>query len=200
VGRLVGQVLTDATVAVPRTQALPGCWSGDDSGEVRPGHVSGALVRVLDATPEPPPAAPLVLEERGCRFAPPVAGLVEGQGLLVRGADRERHAWTVRRAGEVLFRVVQPAGAPAPAHPVPPGAEVLEVSCDEHPTARAHVFSRPNGQFTTTDAQGRFELRGLRPGFRTVEAWHPLLKPLRRTVEVTAGGEDTQDFRMAPRR
>jgi hypothetical protein len=157
-------------------------------------------VRVLDATPEPPPATPLLLEERGCRFTPAVAGLVEGQGLLLRGADRERHAWTVRRGGDLLFRVVQPAGAPAPAHGVPAGAEVLEVSCDEHPTARAYVFSRPNGHFATTDAQGRFELHGLRPGFRTVEAWHPQLAPLRRTVEVTAAGQGTLSFELAPRR
>lgn len=179
---------------------MPGCWSGDDGLELRPGPVMGALVRVLDATPEPPPATPLLLEERGCRLSPTVAGLVEGQGLLLRGADRERHAWTVRRGGQVLFRLVQPAGAPAPAHEVPTGAGVVEVTCDEHPTARAHVFSRPNAQFSTTDAHGRFELRGVRPGLRTVEAWHPLLAPLRRTVEVTAAGQGTLDLKLAPRR
>jgi hypothetical protein len=181
-------------------QATPGCWSGEENGELRPGPVSGALVRVLDATPEVPPATPLLLEERGCHMVPAVAGLVEGQGLLLRGADSERHAWTVRRAGEVLFRVVQPAGAPAPAHDVPPGTEVLEVSCDEHPTARAHVFPRPNGHFSTTDGQGRFELRGLRPGFRTLEAWHPWLSPQRKTVEVPAGGQGALDFTLLPRR
>lgn len=192
-------MVTGAAVAAPRVQALPGCWS-DGTKDVRPGPVAGALVRSLDATPSPPPATPLVLEERGCHLSPEVAGLVEGQGLLLRAADQQRHAWTVRRGGQALFRVVQPAGAPAPAHGVPPGAEPVEVTCAEHPSARAFIFVRPNDQFTATDAAGRFTLRGLRAGLRTFEVWHPLLAPVRQTVELPAEGVRDVEFRLPVRR
>ena len=195
-GVLSGRLWTESSVEGLRLPAVPGCRAGDGPGEVRPGPVPGALVRVLDPTPAPPPAVPRVLEERGCRLEPLVSGLVEGQGVLLRAADRERHAWTARRDGAVLFRVVQPAGAPAPAHEVPAGAGVVELSCDEHPGARAFLFVRPNAQFSSTDAQGRFELPPLDPGLHTVEAWHPLLQPVRRTVEVPAGGTAALELQL----
>lgn len=193
---LSGRVWTSASVEAPPLTAIPGCRAGDVLGEVRAGPVAGALVRVLDPTPEPPPAVPRTLEERSCRMKPLVAGVVEGQGVLLRAADRERHAWTARRNGEVLFRVVQPAGVPAPAHEVQAGTGVVELSCDEHPGARAFLFVRPNSQFSSTDSEGRFELPPLRPGLHTVEAWHPLLQPVRRTVEVPERGTTAVELQL----
>jgi len=177
---------------LPPLDVVPGP-PGVIQGSVRSGSPEGplkdVLVRVLDPTPSGPPAAPLVLEERGGRFVPELGAVVAGQGVVLRAQERSApHAWTGKRGAVPLFHVAQPPGAPELARTLPEGEGPVRLQCAEHPTAVAHLYVQPNGQFDTTDEAGHFELRGVAAGFHTLEAWRPGRAPLRQTVEVPAGG------------
>jgi len=173
----------------PPTHAGP---PGTIRGTLRPatpdGPPKGVLVRVLDPTPSAPPPVPLVLEERDGRFVPEVGAVVAGQGLVMRSHARTSHAWRAARGADAIFHLSQPAGAPELARTLPDGEGPVRVQCDEHPTAVAHLFVQPNGQFATADEAGHFELTGVAAGFHTLETWRPGLPARRQTVQVPPGG------------
>jgi len=73
-------------------------------------------------------------------------------------------------------------------------AGVVNVYCDIHSDMAGFILVVPNHAFVQPDADGRFALPSLPPGTYTVVAWHPDLKPVRRTVEIPETGDAVVDL------
>jgi len=75
-------------------------------------------------------------------------------------------------------------------------AGVVNVYCDIHSDMAGFILVVPNHAFVQPDADGRFALPSLPPGTYTVIAWHPDLKPVRRTVQIPETGDVTVDLSL----
>jgi hypothetical protein len=73
-------------------------------------------------------------------------------------------------------------------------AGVVNVFCDIHSDMAGFILVVPNRAFTQPDADGKFALPILPPGTYTVVAWHPDLKPVRRTVQIPETGDVAVDL------
>lgn len=73
-------------------------------------------------------------------------------------------------------------------------AGIVNVFCDIHSDMAGFILVVPNRAFTQPDADGRFALPSLPPGTYTVVAWHPDLKPVRRTVQIPETGDVAVDL------
>lgn len=161
--------------------------------EVGPDRGLAACVAVLDERPtgKSPTTtpAPVVLDQKGCRFVPHVVAVGRARPLLIRSSDpviHNAHAFTVAGRRE-RFNLGFPAGGgEREVRETLPGA--LAVRCDAgHPWMSAFVYVAPGDVHAVTGGDGSFALEGIPPGKRRVTLWHELLGSLPLLVEVRAG-------------
>lgn len=194
-GTLRGRVVFKGTPPEPpRVKSTdPACGRGElavqREVEVGPGGgLSEALVRLPVGTrggraQAPPPA---LVDQRGCRYAPRVVGVVAGQDLVIRNSDGTLHNVHTYRGDATVFNVAQPAGSRDLERNLDDdgleAGDVLRFTCDVHPWMRAWAVVTDHPYFRVTGADGAFELE-VPAGTHTVEAWHPELGS--RTAKVT---------------
>jgi hypothetical protein len=151
----------------------------DEAIVVAKGKLRDVLVRIKngEAGKHDAPAEPVVVDQRGCMYAPRVVGIVVGQKLVVRNGDATNHnVWGVLH-GKDLVNKMQMAGSadlaidPSAAKP----DDVIELKCGVHAWMKAYVPVQDHSFFAVTGADGKFEIKDLPVGTYTLEAWHPVL-------------------------
>jgi plastocyanin len=73
---------------------------------------------------------------------------------------------------------------------------VVQVFCHIHSDMSAVVLVLDNPYFTVPAASGRYSIEGVPPGDYTVVGWHERIRPVLRTVHVTAGQTARVDFNI----
>jgi hypothetical protein len=63
----------------------------------------------------------------------------------------------------------------------------LEVICDLHPFAKAHILVFDHPYFAMSEKSGAFSIEDIPPGTYHVKAWHPRLGVAEQTVTIAAG-------------
>jgi RNA polymerase sigma factor (sigma-70 family) len=155
------------------------------------GMLANAVVTISRGLPAgPPPATPVVIEQRGCRYQPRVVVAQAGQEVEFRNSDQTVHAvhsWSGNRwqRGGSGFTGSQAQGTPPLRTKVTSAGETIQMKCDRHPWMTAVVFTTDNPYFAITDREGRYAIQGLRAGTYTVQAQHEAV-PWRYS-EVTVG-------------
>ena len=71
---------------------------------------------------------------------------------------------------------------------------VVQVFCHIHADMSAVILVLENSYFTMADSAGHFVLDNLPPGEYRVVAWHERIRPVTRTITVTAGGSSRVDY------
>ncbi len=134
---------------------------------------AAVLVEACPTESLPRTGGTLIVEADG--LPPPLQVLTPGAGLTVISRSslvHRLHAWT--EVGERVFSLALTI----------PGLEVTKkvharglvtVRCTErgHAHEKAHVFVTPHVAWALTDATGRFFVRGVPPGRRSIRAVHP---------------------------
>ncbi len=133
------------------------------------------------------PSAPVVLDQKGCRYVPHVFGLQVGQTVRISNSDDTLHNVHAVPAANREFNFGQPPKVP-PAPRVFDKPEVMvPFRCDVHGWMNAYAGVVAHPFFAVTDADGSFEIKGLPAGTYTIEAWHEQLGT--QTQSVTVDGK-----------
>jgi len=169
-----------------------------DKGQLK--NVVVSLVKTTDeddkAVPNqpPPPADPVVLDQKGCMFVPHVLALQAGQPLVIKNSDPFLHNVHSQSTVNEAFNMAMPtANDGEKADPQPKAPEIFKVKCDVHPwmTGWVAVFDHP--YFAVTGDDGTFDIKGLPDGRYTMRAWHERYGTRDQTVTVK-DGKGTVDF------
>lgn len=131
------------------------------------------------------PEAPVVMDQVGCIFTPHVVGILAGQTVQFKNSDPMLHnVFGAGFANPGFNFAVVPGGV----RPVTyQNAEVMfKVSCNVHPWMAAWIGVVDHPYFAVTDADGRFELKGLPAGTYTLGVWHEELQAPDQEIKVHA--------------
>ena len=122
----------------------------------------------------PAKSAPVVLDQKGCRYVPHVVAVQVGEPVEFHNSDPTMHnVHTLpMAAGNAASDISQgPMGAPQSETFSQP-EEMLPVRCNNHPWMNAFINVSPTPFFAVTGADGKFEIKGLPPGVYTIVAVH----------------------------
>lgn len=159
------------------------------------GSLANAFVRLEGTFPATPaPAAPAVLEQRGCVYSPRVLGVRVGQNLEIRNADNLLHNVHSVSNRSNQFNFGQARAGVSNTFKMKDEEVLLRIGCDIHRWMTAYVGVVNNPYFAVTDAAGAFQIDKVPPGTYTIDVWQERFGVLKKTVKVTAGAVSAVDF------
>ena len=140
--------------------------------------------------------APVVIDQKGCRFEPHVAAAMVGQGVHFTNSDDTRHNvhMSPTVAGNNAFDVSQNAHADPVTRYFEAPELMIPVRCNNHPWMHSYISILANPFFAVTGSDGRFTIKGLPPGTYTLTAVHEKLGRKSATITVAANGTVRQTF------
>jgi hypothetical protein len=176
---------------------------------VRDGRVANAFIYIKDGLGNKvyvAPAAPAVLDQKGCLYKPHVMGMVVGQTLKVLNSDSTLHNVKLISANtsECFNRLFPQGMAPMTQKMNVPGV-MKKISCDVHSWMNSYVGVLPHPFFAVSDTSGRYQIKGIPPGEYTLELWHESSKgsddAIIQTQKITVAARDskTADFTISAR-
>ena len=150
------------------------------------GRLANVLVYVksdaLDTYAFQPPASPVVLDHRGCRYVPHVLGMRVGQPILIFNRDPTTHnTHAVSRKNPDWNQSQMPETDPLKHTFAQP--DLIAFKCNQHPWEKAYVGVFDHPFFAVSDELGNYKIEGLPPGKYTVVAWHERFGE--KTVDIT---------------
>jgi plastocyanin len=130
----------------------------------------------IPASQAPASAAPVVLDQKGCRYIPHVIALQQGGSVEFKNSDPTMHnIHTTPTNGSAPVDISQsPMGQPQTQKFTAPQT-MLPVRCNNHPWMNAFINVAPNPYFAVTGTDGSFTLPNLPPGTYTLAAVHETL-------------------------
>lgn len=133
----------------------------------------------------PVPSEPAVMDQQGCRYVPHVLAMRAGQQLDTKNSDAVTHnvrSYTDRNLNRPWNFGQQGVGVRSRKIEKPEMA--IKLKCDYHPwmTGWIHVMDHPF--YCVTDANGRFDIKGLPAGEYTLVAWHEVYGEIEQPLKV----------------
>ncbi len=201
-GRITGKISFSGEPPAPikiRMSADPRCLQASPDGAERRqiDGKNGGLANVVVSIKTPvkgtvaPNTTPVILDQSGCMYAPPVIAIQVGQSLKMRNSDDTLHNIHSRSVVNPMFNVGQPRKGMESEKKFEKAETIFPVSCDVHPWMRTYIEVFEHPFFTVTKDDGTFEIPNVPPGEYEVEATHPTLKTLTGKVVVKAGAAGT---------
>lgn len=136
----------------------------------------------------------LLMDQRGCRFIPPMMVVPKGGELDILNSDPVLHNIhtyeIIGSARRTLFNVSQPIQGSTITKPLKlRSGEWVKVECDAHDFMHAWMFAASHPYVAVSDDDGRFAISGIPPGRYKVRALHPVLGVKEGEVTVPAKGK-----------
>lgn len=144
-------------------------------------------------------AAPVILDQKGCRYTPHVIALQQGGSVEFRNSDPTMHNihTTPTVVGNVSVDVSEgPMGQPQ-VRPFAKPEIMLPTRCNNHPWMNAFINVADTPFFAVSDPDGRFTIGGLPPGNYTLAAVHEKLGEQVFQLTVAPKGIAKADFTFA---
>jgi plastocyanin len=203
-GSISGKVTFDGTVPPAekvKLSADPKCAAMHKDGlerqalHVKDGGLADALVYVKSGISGtyPPPAEPVVLDQKGCDYSPHMVAMQAGQGLKIRNSDDTLHNIHPKPQQNAEFNIGQPRQNMESTKVFDKPETMIPVGCDVHPWMRAYISVLSNPFFAVTKEDGTYEIKGLPAGEYEVEVLHGKAKGATQKVTVKDGAA-TLDF------
>jgi plastocyanin len=177
---------------------------GDNTAEqyvVQDGKLANVYVYVKSGpeaamTAAPVTTAPVVLDQKGCRYTPHVIALMRGGSVEFRNSDvtmHNIHTMPTVVGNETIDVSQGPKGAPQ-VKPFLQPEVMMPVRCNNHPWMNAFINVSATRFFAVTDASGRFEIKGLPAGTYTLAVVHEKMGEQTMTVALAPKATATADF------
>ncbi|HXB23001.1 MAG TPA: carboxypeptidase regulatory-like domain-containing protein [Candidatus Solibacter sp.] len=159
---------------------------------INKGKLANVFVYVKDGLGSmafPPPTQPAVLDQKGCRYAPHVLGMMVGQPLKVLNSDLTEHnVHPMPRNNETWNESQMPRGNPI-TKTFQHSETMMPVQCNQHPWMKAYLSVLPHPYFAVSAQDGSFQIMDLPPGEYTLAAVHE--KFGEQTMKVKVGAKET---------
>jgi plastocyanin len=136
------------------------------------------------------PTAPVVLDQKGCRYVPRVLGVRAGQPMEIVNDDPTLHNVHALPMANQEFNKGEPVQGARMTHTFTVPEVMVRFKCDVHGWMSAYVGVMAHPFFAVTDADGNFEIKGVPPGGYTVAAWHEKFGTL--TQEITVADREAK--------
>ncbi len=159
------------------------------------GSIGNVFVYVKDGLGNrtfPTPSEPVVLDQKGCHYAPHVLGIQIGQPLQIVNSDDTLHNVHGLAKSNREFNQGQPIQGMKMTHTFSTKEVMIPFKCDVHGWMNAWIGVLDHPYYAVTSTDGTFSLKGLPPGTYTIEAWHEKLGT--QTQTVTVGEKDTKNL------
>jgi plastocyanin len=143
----------------------------------------------------PVPSKPVVLDQKGCSYAPRVFGIQVGQPLDIVNSDETLHNIHALPMANREFNRGQALQGMKYTTTFTTPEVMLPFKCDVHKWMNAWVGVLEHPFYTTSVKGGVFALAGLPPGTYTIEAWHEKLGT--QTQMVTIGAKESKTITFA---
>jgi plastocyanin len=141
------------------------------------------------------PQQSVVLDQKGCHYRPHVFGVMVGQPLEIINSDPTLHNIHAMPKANQEFNTGQPIQGMKFNHTFTAKEVMVPFKCDVHGWMNAYAGVLDHPFFATTDASGKFEIKGLPPGDYTVEAWHEKLGT--QEQKITVGAKESKEANFA---
>jgi plastocyanin len=138
----------------------------------------------------PAPKTPVVIDQKGCQYAPHVMGIMVGQPYKILNSDGILHNIHTLPTINPSFNRGMPATVKEASTSFAKPEAIFHIKCDVHPWMSAYlgVYTHPFYSVTATD--GKYTISGLDPGTYEITAWHEKLGT--QTASITVGANDTK--------
>ncbi|GAC1359336.1 MAG: hypothetical protein NVSMB3_06820 [Acidobacteriaceae bacterium] len=181
--------------------------AGDNFSEqylVSDGKLANVFVYVKNGPPAAMSAAststtPVVMDQKGCRYTPHVAAVMEGGTVEFRNSDptmHNIHTMPVVAGNESIDVSQGPSGEPQRRVFAQPEV-MLPVRCNNHPWMNAFLNVSSTPFFAVTGSDGGFQISGLPEGTYTLAAVHEKLGEQTTQLTVKAHETTKAEFRFA---
>jgi plastocyanin len=137
------------------------------------------------------PSEAVVLDQKGCHYRPHVFGVMVGQPLQIVNSDPTLHNVHAIPKSNQEFNTGQPIQGMKFDHTFTAKEVMVPFKCDVHGWMNAYAGVLDHPFFATTDASGKFELKGLPPGDYTIEVWHEKLGA--QEQKITVGAKESKE-------
>ena len=138
------------------------------------------------------PAAPVRLDQQGCRYQPHVFGLQAGQKVEFVNSDATLHNVHALGTANPEFNFSQMIQNQKDSRPLARPEVMVRFKCDIHNWMSAYAGVVEHPYFAVTRPAGTFELKDLPAGTYTIEAWHEKLGT--QTQQVTVADNEKKDI------
>ena len=183
----------------------PGC-RGENQGEtymVNDGKLANVVVYVKEGLPSnlmlAHSLAPVTIDQKGCRYIPHVAAVMEGSEVRFTNSDPATHNIHPDPKNNPRWNESQMPTSPVIEKTFRSPELMMPIQCNQHPWMRMYLTILPHPFFAVTDAHGHFEIKGLPPGDYKLAAVHEKLGE--QTLPVHVGARENKggaDFSFAP--
>ncbi len=184
----------------------PACGEGSKTPNmteqyiVHDGRLANVFVYVKDGLGNRiymPAKAPVVLDQKGCRYIPHVIGAMVGQPVEFRNSDRTMHNIHIVPPGSddnTGFDISQAPMAGTEQHIFRNAGLMIPVRCNNHPWMEAFLNVVKSPFFAVSNAEGTYEIQGLPPGTYTLVAVHEKLGTKSQQITVQSHRASTANF------
>ncbi len=142
----------------------------------------------------PPPAEPVVFDQRGCMYHPHVFGVQAGQTIKILNSDPLLHNIHALPEKNRPFNFGMPKKGDERERAFNTPEIMVKIKCDVHAWMGAWAGVVDNPYFAVSGDDGSFSIEGLPAGTYTLEAWHEEYGTQTMTVTVGDGEAATADF------
>jgi plastocyanin len=143
--------------------------------------------------------APVILDQRGCRYTPHVFGIQVGQTLKILNSDPTFHNVHASAKKNKAFNLGMSKVEKVKTRRFDRAEVMIPIHCNVHPWMSAYAGVVDHPFYAVTDTTGRYALPALPAGEYVIEAWHEVFGTLVQTVKLTEAETKSLDFTFTRR-
>ncbi|HEY7413306.1 MAG TPA: hypothetical protein VII13_21370 [Vicinamibacteria bacterium] len=185
------RVAADAKCAAMHPQGLE-----KKAVEVKDGGLAHAFVYIKSGVTGsyPVPTEPVLLDQKGCMYDPPVMAVRTGQPIKIRNSDDTLHNIHPRPTINDEFNFGQARKGMEETRSFSKEEVMIPVGCDVHPWMRSYISVVGHPFFAVSDDGGSYEIKNVPAGEYEIEVYHGKLKGQVQKVTVKEGEKAALDF------